>query len=121
MVERVKPRALLINGSDASGAIRAVFASMPREDLAALLTMLQAPTPPRLRWLEPSPLPAHCRTIAAPVVRRAGPSEAKINMGGRSAAVCQRLAPNFAFCCCGLLDDGPQTPRSKSFSATPQP
>ena len=57
MVERVKPRALLINGNDASGAIRVAFASIPPEDQAALLTTRQVPAPPRLCWLEPPPLP----------------------------------------------------------------
>ena len=57
MVEHVKLRALPIDGNDMSGAIRVAFASMPPEDQAALLTTLQAPAPPRLRWLEPPPLP----------------------------------------------------------------
>ena len=85
MVEHVKLRALPIDDNDMSGAIRVAFASIPPEDQAALLTTRQVPAPPRLRWLEPPPLPAHCRPITAPVVRRLGPSEAETNMGGRSA------------------------------------
>ena len=57
MVEHVKLRALPIDDNDMSGAIRVAFASIPPEDQAALLTTLQVPAPPRLRWLEPPPLP----------------------------------------------------------------
>ena len=56
MVEHVKLRALPIDDNDMSGAIRVAFGSMPPKDQAAFLTRLQAPTPPRLRCLEP-PLP----------------------------------------------------------------
>jgi hypothetical protein len=85
MVEHVKLRALPIDGNDMSGAIRVAFASIPPEDQAALLTTRQVPAPPRLRRPDPPPLPAHCRPIAAPVVRLSGPSGPRTNMGGRSA------------------------------------
>jgi hypothetical protein len=101
MVERVKPRALLINGNDASGAVRVAFASTPREDKAVFPTTLQAPAPPRLRWLEPPPLPRALPSHNSSGCEAAGPSGVKTNMGRRSAGFPQPLAQNFACCCCG--------------------
>ena len=57
MVERVKRRAFPIDRNDMSDAIPVAFASMLREDQAALLTTLQVSAPPGLRWLESPPLP----------------------------------------------------------------
>jgi hypothetical protein len=51
-VMRAKLPALPIEGNDTSGAIRAAFTTMPREDQAELLAKLQ-PKTVRLRWLEP--------------------------------------------------------------------
>jgi len=49
---RVRLTALPIEGNDKSGAIKAVFATIPREDQLELIAMLQ-PKAVRLPWLEP--------------------------------------------------------------------
>jgi hypothetical protein len=50
---RVRLTALPIEGNDKSGAIKAVFATIPREDQLELIATLQ-PKAVRLPWLEPS-------------------------------------------------------------------